>query len=214
MDGYCSERVGGNIYIYGASPESAPVRKKSRCLQLTKLPIASFASSILSSDHSTLVTTGRVATYQDPRRIPAGFPTGGRVFHDVELLTDRTLISSKKKGNNSDKEKDKDLSDAFSAPDLPSPPVPVLPSVVVSTPGFKALSPLSLDPEDTVILRARVIRFRYLTGKGSTDADNVFATLRRLVERISNPCASEKEVGNVEGTRNALYIGAHVRVKL
>ncbi len=42
----------------------------------------------------------------------------------------------------------------------------------------------------------------------------MFATLRRLVERISNPCAGEKEVGNVEGTRNALYIGAHVRVKL
>jgi len=28
-------------------------------------------------------------------------------------------------------------------------------------------------------------------GKESTDADNVFATLRRLVERISDPCASE-----------------------
>ncbi len=50
---------------------------------------------------------------------------------------------------------------------------------------------LSRDPEDVVTLRARVIRFRYLMGKESTDADNVFATLRRLVERISDPCASE-----------------------
>ncbi len=108
MGGYCSEQVGGNIYTVHSGVRTCP-KEITLCLQLTKPPIASFASSILSSDHSTLVTTGRVATYQDPRRIPAGFPTGGSVFHDVELLTDRTLISSKKKGNNSDKEKEKDL---------------------------------------------------------------------------------------------------------
>src|SRR6266702_6673607 len=192
MGGYCSEQVGGNIYTVHSGVRTCP-KEITLCLQLTKPPIASFASSILSSDHSTLVTTGRVATYQDPRRIPAGFPTGGRVFHDVELLTDRTLISSKKKGNNSDKEKDKDLSDAFSAPDLPSPSVPVLPAVVASIPGFKKPSSHSLDPEDVVTLRARIIRFRYLTCKESTDTDNAFATLRRLTERI--PMCQRERLG-------------------
>ncbi len=68
---------------------------------------------------------------------------------------------------------------------------------------------LSRDPEDVVTLRARVIRFRYLMGKESTDADNVFATLRRLVERISDPCASEKEIGNSLKESATLFTSAH-----
>lgn len=58
------------------------------------------------------------------------------------------------------------------------------------------MSSRPLGPEDAVTLRGRVIRFRFLTGKESTDAVNVFATLRRLVERISCQSASKKEVSN------------------
>ena len=137
------------------------------------------------------------------------------MFHEVELLAGRTLISSKKKGSSSDKEKDKDLSDASSAPDLPPPPPPpisVSPAIAAGIPGFKKLSSLSLDPEDAVTLRARVIRFRYLTVKESADADNVFAMLRRLVDRISGPSVSEKEVGNALKELATLFTSTHTSV--
>jgi E3 ubiquitin-protein ligase TRIP12 len=139
------------------------------------------------------------------------------VFHEVELLAGRTLISSKKKGSSSDKDKDKDLSDASSAPDLPPPPPPpppisVSPAIAAGIPGFKKLSSLSLDPEDAVTLRARVIRFRYLTVKESADADNVFAMLRRLVDRISGPSVSEKEVGNALKELATLFTSTHTSV--
>ena len=128
------------------------------------------------------------------------------------MLADRTLISSKKKSNSGDKEKDKDLSDASSAPDLPPPPLPISPAVAAGIPGYKKLSSLSLDPEDAVTLRARVIRFRYLTGKESTDADDVFGMLRRLVERISDSSASEKDVGNALKELATLFTSAHTSV--
>jgi len=134
------------------------------------------------------------------------------VFHEVELLADRTLVSSKKKASSSDKDKDKDLSDASSVPDLPPPPISVSPAIAAGIPGFKKLSSLSLDPDDAVTLRGRVIRFRFLTGKESADADNVFATLRRLVERISGPSASEKEVSNALKELATLFTSVHTSV--
>ena len=73
------------------------------------------------------------------------------VFQEVELLADRTLISSKKKSTGN-KEKDKDLSDASLAPDLPPLPLPISPTVDAGILGYKKLSSLSLDPEDAVTL--------------------------------------------------------------
>ncbi|KAF8262629.1 hypothetical protein EI94DRAFT_1773142 [Lactarius quietus] len=183
---------------------------------LASVPVASFSSSILSSkDHPTLVIGALQLVELLLSKIPEEYRPAFRregVFHEVELLADRTLISSKKKSNNSDKEKDKDLSDASSAPDLPPPPIPVSPAIAAGIPGYKKLSSLSLDPEDAVTLRARVIRFRYLTGKESTDADNVFGMLRRLVERISDASASEKEVGNALKELATLFTSAHTSV--
>ena len=129
------------------------------------------------------------------------------VFREVELLADRTLISLKKAFN-----KDKDLSDASSAPDLPPPPILVSPAVAAGIPGYKKLSSLSLDPEDTVTLRAHDIHFQYLTGKESTNADNVFAMLGRLVERISDACDGEKEVGSALKEFATLFMSAHTSV--
>jgi E3 ubiquitin-protein ligase TRIP12 len=63
-----------------------------------------------------------------------------------------------------------------------------------------------------VTLRARVIRFRYLTGKESADTDNVFGMLRRLVERISDASASEKEVGIALKELATLFTSVHTSV--
>ena len=145
------------------------------------IPVASFSSSILSSkDHPTLVISALQFVELLLSKIPEEYRPAFRregVFHEVELLADHTLISSKKKSNSGDKGKDKDLSNASLAHDLPPPPLPILPAVATGIPGYKKLSSLSLDPVDVVTLRARVICFRYLTGKESTDANDVFGML-------------------------------------
>ena len=58
----------------------------------------------------------------------------------------------------------------------------------------------------------RHIRFRYLTGTESTDADDVFGVQRRLVKRISNSSASKKEVGNALKELATLFMSAHTSV--
>ena len=136
-----------------------------------------------------LGTADRYDFNRPPDSAPFAIAKGREgVFHEVELLADRTLISSKKSFG--DKEKDKDLSGASSAPDLPPPPLPISPTVDAGILGYKKLSSLSLDPEDAVTLRARVTLFQYLTGKESAKA-TMSLMLRRLIERISNSSASE-----------------------
>ncbi|KAI0272306.1 hypothetical protein BC834DRAFT_1030472 [Gloeopeniophorella convolvens] len=186
---------------------------------LTSVPIASFASSILSSkDHPTLVIGALQLVELLLAKIPEEYRPAFRregVFHEVELLAGRALIVSKSKSAaDKDKDKDKDLSDASSAPELPPPPPPVSVSAAIAAgmPGFKKLTSLSLEPEDAVTLRARVVRFRFLTGKESADADHVFATLRRLVERVTDVRASEKEAGNALKELATLFASAHTSV--
>ena len=178
------------------------------------MPIASFSSSILSSkDHPTLIIDAlqlvKLLLSKTPEEYQAAFRWEG-VFHEVKLLANRTLIFSKK-ANNKDKDNYKDLSDASSAPNLPPPPILVSPAVAAGIPGYKKLSSLSLDPEDAVTLRACVIRFRYLTGKESTDADNVFAMLCQLVGRISDASAGE-EVRSALTELATLFTSAHTSV--
>ncbi|KAF8261592.1 hypothetical protein EI94DRAFT_1789382, partial [Lactarius quietus] len=70
----------------------------------------------------------------------------------------------------------------------------------------------SLDPKDAVTLRVHVIRFQYLRGKGSTDADNVFGMLHHLVEQISDTSSSKKEVRNALKELAMLLTSAHTPV--
>ncbi|KAF8817458.1 hypothetical protein BYT27DRAFT_7074713 [Phlegmacium glaucopus] len=145
------------------------------------VPVASFASSILSSkDHPSLVIGALQLVDLLLAKVPLLYkPTFRRegVFHEVESLAERTLLSSKSK--------EKESSEAGEDTPTPTPPVPM--------PGLKKLSSLSLDPEDAITLRARVIQFKYLTDKEDTDEDGAFEHLRRVVERISAPNASDAE---------------------
>lgn len=111
------------------------------------------------------------------------------VFHEIEVLSSRPVTSAKSKDKDS---KDKELSESPAPPDsgsVPSPPVSA-PTI----PGFKKLSSLQLEPEDAITLRARVIQFKYLSGDDKDGDDDSFDTLRRLVQLISKPTASEKEL--------------------
>jgi len=107
------------------------------------------------------------------------------VFHEIEALASRTITSSKPK----DKAKDADKEGENSSDSVPPPPIPV-----ATLPGLKKLSSLSLDPDDAITLRCRVLRFRYLSDERKADGDSSFAQLRELVGKISVPEATEEEL--------------------
>ena len=145
-------------------------------------------------------------------KVPAEYqPTFRRegVFHEVETLADRTLMSKPR-----DREKDKDISD------VPSPADSGILAIQASTPassatvipGFKKLSSLSLEPDDAITLRARVIRFKHLTGNEQVDSDSTFDTLRRLVERISGQDTSEQMYNDALRELADLFASAHTSV--
>ncbi|KAF5336031.1 hypothetical protein D9611_006309 [Ephemerocybe angulata] len=153
------------------------------------VPIATFASSILSSrDHPSLVIgalqlvdllLSKAATVYQP-----AFRREG-VFHEVESLAARALMQSKSKDKGKEGEKEGEPSSEAALP---------TPAAVADLPGLKKLSSLSLDPEDAITLRSRVIQFKYLAAEQQVEGDSSFTQLRGLVEKISAPTASETEL--------------------
>lgn len=141
-------------------------------------------------------------------KIPAQYKPAFRregVFHEIDVLASREISSSKPK----DKDKDKESPEA---PDSGSPPViPPSSTSAATIPGFKKLSSLSLEPDDAVTLRSRVIRFKYLTDH-EPETDNTFEILHRLVEQLSVPDASEKELSNVLTALAGLFTSPHTSV--
>lgn len=178
------------------------------------MPVASFASSILSSkDHPSLVLGALQLVDLLLTKVPAEYmPTFRRegVFHEIETLAIRTVASSKSK----DKDKDKDVSD------VPSPADSVILATQASTPGgsaamipgFKKLSSLSLEPDDAITLRARVIRFKHLLGNDQVDSGSAFDTLRRLVKRISPLDFPEQASSDALREIAELFASAHTSV--
>ncbi|EGO22225.1 hypothetical protein SERLADRAFT_357165 [Serpula lacrymans var. lacrymans S7.9] len=160
------------------------------------VPVASFASSILSSkDHPSLVIGALQLVDLLLTKVSTDFKPEFRregVFHEIEQYSARPLNSTKSK----DKDKDKDLSDAPSPADTGN--IPIHTSATVSSasviPGFKKLSSLSLDPDDAITLRARVISFKHLSAYEQEHGDNAFEALRLSMEQLSAPNASEQSL--------------------
>ncbi|KAG1831365.1 hypothetical protein EV424DRAFT_1525835 [Suillus variegatus] len=144
------------------------------------VPVASFASSILSSkDHPSLVIGALQLVDLLLQKLPAEYrPVLRRegVFHEIESLAARTLTSMKSKD-----------SDGTIVAD----PVNIPLHISSTIPGYKKLHSLSLEPEDAITLRARVIRFKYSLGQEEGDEDNAFDELRRLVDRLATPDVGE-----------------------
>ncbi|KAI0738636.1 hypothetical protein C8Q80DRAFT_1206571 [Daedaleopsis nitida] len=163
----------------------------------TFVPVAGFASSILSSkDHTTLVIGALQLVELLLAKVPAEYKPVFRregVFHEIESLASRSVTSSRLKDK--DKNAEKDVSEAPSPGDTGFPAaVPVAISVISAIPGYKKLSSLSIEPDDAITLRARLIKFKHLATDDSSGNDDVFAMLRRLVERITNTGTSEKDL--------------------
>lgn len=98
------------------------------------------------------------------------------VFHEIESYAAKTLTSVRSK-------------DSDSAVIAEHASIPIHGSSAI--PGYKKLHSLSLEPEDAITLRARIIRFKYSLGQEEGDEDNAFDQLRRLVDRLVVPDVGE-----------------------
>ncbi|TCD69149.1 Ubiquitin fusion degradation protein 4 [Steccherinum ochraceum] len=161
----------------------------------TFVPVASFASSIISSkDHPTLIIGAQQLVELLLSKVPSEYKPAFRregVFHEIEILSSRTLASSKSK----DKDKNKETPDATATPEPAAPTyMPISSALAATMPGYKKLSSLSLDPDDAITLRARVIKFKFLSDSDQTGSDDLFAALSRLVSGLSEINASDKDL--------------------
>lgn len=147
------------------------------------VPVASFASSILSSkDHPSLIIGALQLVDLLLQKLPSEYRPALRregVFHEIEVSASRTLSTTKPK--------DKDVPDLSVTGD-----VAIYASSTI--PGHKKHHVFSLEPEDAITLRARVMRFKYSLGHddGGSNGDDSFDDLRRLVKRFSAPDVSEQ----------------------
>ncbi|KAJ7799117.1 hypothetical protein B0H14DRAFT_2904219 [Mycena olivaceomarginata] len=210
---------------------------------LTFVPVASFASSILSSkDHPTLVIGALQLVDLLLAKVPALYkPTFRRegVFHEMEVLSSRNIVSAVKppakdkepaaaaasssssSAKDKEKEKEKETSESPAPPDADADPADAPPPQTLSAasgsgsvpaiPGFKKLSSLSLEPEDAITLRARVIQFKYLSGDDDGAGDGSFGALQRLVERIGKD-GSEKDAAEALREMAELFGAPHSSV--
>lgn len=112
------------------------------------------------------------------------------MFHEIDTLAQRPLVSSKQKEK--DKEKDKDSSES-TTPDPVAISVPQSQLYTHTIPGFKKLSSMSLDPDDAITLRASLVRLKYLVGDEQSDSNGHFDNLRKIVQKLSKD-APEKEL--------------------
>ncbi|KAJ7587961.1 ubiquitin-protein ligase [Mycena floridula] len=173
---------------------------------LTFVPVASFASSILSSkDHPSLVIGALQLVDLLLMKVPSLYKPAFRregVFHELETFAARTLTVKPKADK--EKESSETPSEAGSAP-----PPPVSGGVI---PGFKKLSSLALDPDDAITLRARIIQFKYLAPEDKQDGDNAFDGLCRLVESLSKHDSSEQTITEALSELAALFASPHTSV--
>ncbi|KAI6164689.1 hypothetical protein EDD17DRAFT_1775566 [Pisolithus thermaeus] len=171
------------IDVYAASTLTGLL--KAIKAALNTVPVASFASSILSSkDHPSLVIGALQLVDLLLQKVPTEYRPALRregVFHEIEAYASRTLSTTKSK-------------DKKDAPDLsPTPPPPPMAVHLSSIPGYRKFHSLSLEPEDAITLRARVIRFKYTLSHEDSDGDSS-DEFRRLVAKLSAPDATEQVI--------------------
>lgn len=113
------------------------------------------------------------------------------VFHEIDTLAIRTLVASKSKDG--DKEKDPNAPESAAESATPT-YMPISSALAATMPGYRKLTSLSIDPEDAITMRSRVIKFKYLSADAGGSSDDVCATLSRLVTCITNSNISEQDL--------------------
>lgn len=76
---------------------------------------------------------------------------------------------------------------------------------IVPIPVPKRSSSSQVDPQDAIILRCRIIRFKYLMSPVAGQADDPFETMQVLAKRLSGSQMSETEMRRTLGEIAALF---------
>ena len=116
----------------------------------------------------------------------------------MEALANRVLVTKSKEDAKNDE----------STPEPTVTPPPASAAFATSTPGYKKLTSLALEPEDAITLRARVIRLRHLSIDEKTE-HGLYNTLHQLVQRLSDKDGSEKSSSEALKELAALFSSPH-----
>ncbi|GAB1518382.1 Ubiquitin fusion degradation protein 4 [Rhizoctonia solani] len=162
--------------------------------------IATFVGSILSSrDYPALAICALQLVELLLTKAPNVYKPALRregVLHEIEVLTERQLTTkAKEKSESSRGEAAKQETKNEGSSPAPEPaserdesPRPMIPIPV------KRSSSTVLDPQDAITLRAKVVRFKYLSGAEENAADPVFEKLRGLLATLRDTGAAEAEL--------------------
>lgn len=123
------------------------------------------------------------------------------VLHEIEILASRQLISRQK-----EKEKEKEKAKDDAAVSIESSEVPP------PAPSASSRRGHTLDPEDAYTLRARVIRFKYMSSDADAERDPVYMRLRGLVEQIRMKDTSIDQLHTVLRELAELFCSTHTSV--
>lgn len=126
-----------------------------------------------SRDHQTLVIAALQLVEVLLHKLPTAYQSALRregVLHEIETLAAKEVTPKVKT----------------------EPSTTPGPDDVALLPPVKRMSSSQTDPQDLIILRARVIRFKYLGAEGSVDS--AFETLRSVVKTLADPDAQEDAI--------------------
>lgn len=126
------------------------------------------------------------------------------VFYEINEMASRETTSAKKE---KEKEKEKDTPEP-----TPTDAPPAVPSAVPPLAGLKKLTSISLEPEDAVTLRARVIRFKYLSEPSEQESDHISESLRQIVEQLSSIDAKADSISESLRQLAQLFASPHTSV--
>lgn len=120
------------------------------------------------------------------------------MFHEVETLASRTLVTKSKEDVKND--------ESTPEPTVTPPPAPAV--FATNTPGYKKLTSLALEPEDAITLRARVIRLRHLSNDEKAE-HGLYNTLHQIVQRFSDKVGAEKSLSDALKELASLFSSPH-----
>lgn len=116
----------------------------------------------------------------------------------MDALASRTLVTKSKE----------DAKNEESTPEPAATPPPAAATFATSTPGYKKLTSLALEPEDAITLRARVIRLRHLSSDEKAE-HRLYSTLHQLVQRLSDKEGTEKTLADALKELSSFFSSPH-----
>jgi E3 ubiquitin-protein ligase TRIP12 len=132
-------------------------------------------------------------------KLPADYKPAFRregVVFELQTLAARP-IASKEKDKDKTSDKDKEKESGADGERAPSPAAPVLSAAMAaSIPGYRKLASMSIDPEDAITLRARIVLFRYLSEGSDNSSDGDLDVLVAIAHGLGQRQADEQQLGS------------------